>query len=143
MAEVEVYAYSPVIDTSNLPTMKFEIQSADSYDQLVLQGNSFDISAGAALDVTALDAQALEGLTGTTLFQIIALPDNVDINGEFAEINLPDLEEGYMWDFTRLYSDGVLGLVGPAVEGVPEPSTWALLLLGAAGLLYWRKKKNA
>ena len=141
LAEVEVYAYSPVIDTSNLPTMKFEIQSADSYDQLVLQGNSFDISAGAALDVTALDAQALEGLTGTTLFQIIALPDNVDINGEFAEINLPDLEEGYMWDLTRLYSDGVLGLVGPAVEGVPEPSTWALLLLGAAGLLYWRKRK--
>ncbi len=26
---------------------------------------------------------------------------------------------------------------------VPEPSTWALLILGAAGLLYWRKKKNA
>ena len=28
-------------------------------------------------------------------------------------------------------------------EGVPEPSTWALMLLGAAGLLYWRKRKNA
>ncbi len=33
--------------------------------------------------------------------------------------------------------------VGPGPEpgsGVPEPSTWALLLLGAAGLMYWRKK---
>ena len=25
--------------------------------------------------------------------------------------------------------------------GVPEPSTWALMILGAAGLLYWRKRK--
>ena len=25
--------------------------------------------------------------------------------------------------------------------GVPEPSTWALLALGVAGLMYWRKRK--
>ncbi len=43
-------------------------------------------------------------------------------------------------------TDGLylIGLgAGPAPEpgsGVPEPSTWALLLLGAAGLLYWRRK---
>ena len=35
-----------------------------------------------------------------------------------------------------------LGGAGPVEpgSGVPEPSTWALLLLGAAGLLYWRRK---
>ncbi|MBR0238182.1 MAG: autotransporter-associated beta strand repeat-containing protein [Thermoguttaceae bacterium] len=27
-------------------------------------------------------------------------------------------------------------------NAVPEPSTWALLILGAAGMLYWRKRKN-
>ena len=43
-------------------------------------------------------------------------------------------------------SDGLyltLAGAGPGPEpgsGVPEPSTWALLLLGAAGLMYWRKK---
>ena len=27
-------------------------------------------------------------------------------------------------------------------NAIPEPSTWALLILGAAALLYWRKRKN-
>ena len=38
---------------------------------------------------------------------------------------------------------GYLSVVYSApAAGVPEPSTWALLLLGAAGLLYVRKRKN-
>ena len=38
---------------------------------------------------------------------------------------------------------GYLSVVYSApATGVPEPSTWALLLLGAAGLLYVRKRKN-
>ncbi|MBR5711330.1 MAG: autotransporter-associated beta strand repeat-containing protein [Thermoguttaceae bacterium] len=33
-----------------------------------------------------------------------------------------------------------VGASSDPVAVVPEPSTWALLLLGAAGLMYWRKK---
>ena len=55
-------------------------------------------------------------------------------------------------NYTSLFAlqgrpDGLylIGLgAGPAPEpgsGVPEPSTWALLVLGVAGLMYWRKRK--
>ncbi len=39
-----------------------------------------------------------------------------------------------------LYLVGIKAAPEPG-SGVPEPSTWALLALGAAGLLFWRKKK--
>ncbi|MBR5161999.1 MAG: PEP-CTERM sorting domain-containing protein, partial [Thermoguttaceae bacterium] len=35
----------------------------------------------------------------------------------------------------------LVGLGAPDTPGVPEPSTWALLLLGAAGLYWVRRKK--
>ena len=43
------------------------------------------------------------------------------------------------WNLTLLNSDTLL-VFGDRYDQLPEPSTWALLLLGAAGLLYWRKK---
>ena len=141
LAEVEVYAYSSAVDASNLPTMKFEILSADDYDQLVLLGDSFDVgSALAALDVSALDSSALSGLTGTTFFELISLPDNVDITGEFASITLPEIGDGYEWDLSALYTDGVIALIASeTTPGVPEPSTWALLALGVF-VLFLRKR---
>ena len=56
-----------------------------------------------------------------------------------------NVEDG---DYTYLLRNaGVFNLVGAGGNlyltsyVVPEPSTWALMILGAVGLLYWRKKK--
>ncbi len=46
-------------------------------------------------------------------------------------------ESAYYWNLT-LNGNIVMAALDP--NAVPEPSTWALLILGAAGLLYWRKK---
>ena len=54
--------------------------------------------------------------------------------GDFMDVKFKELRGG-LWGFT-----GTFGEVPPS-PSVPEPSAWLLLLLGAAGLLYTRKRK--
>ena len=51
-------------------------------------------------------------------------------NKDFALLN------GFGNSYLNSYADYFVGS-----SEVPEPSTWALLILGAAGLMYWRKHK--
>ena len=64
-----------------------------------------------------------------------------DFDGKYADegfwTSLLSPESAYYWNLTL---DGNVVMATMDANAVPEPSTWALLILGAAGLLYWRKK---
>ena len=53
-------------------------------------------------------------------------------SGYFTDLNFEYYEAGQYYQIT--------GKVD--ANAVPEPSTWALLILGAAGLMYWRRKNS-
>lgn len=63
---------------------------------------------------------------------------NGGLNGTFGSIELPALTTGLTWQTGALYTDGLLSVVA-----VPEPASWVLMLLGAAGLLIWRRPGTA
>ena len=47
--------------------------------------------------------------------------------------------DAYYWNLKVVNGNTVYASVD--ANAIPEPSTWALLVLGAMGLLYWRKRK--
>ena len=57
------------------------------------------------------------------------------LTGSFGTVNLPTLEAGLLWRTDKLYTDGSL-----SVAAVPEPGTWAMMLLGGAALLTLRRR---
>lgn len=59
---------------------------------------------------------------------------NGGLVGTFGSVELPSLASGLSWQTGQLYTDGLL-----TVAAVPEPASWLMLLLGAGGLLAWRR----
>ena len=108
-------------------------QNASGMDSLFLaSGSTLDIAEDAVLDLLLNDV--IPGATYTLIEAKGGLGDYADAA---FWTNLLTAENAYIWD---------LSIVGNTLQAVvdanavPEPTAWALLLLGSFGLLYCRKK---
>ena len=110
---------------------------ASENDQLIVTGNIF-LEEGAFVDLVLADNSSLG--------------PNSTFTAILSGTNSPDLADNFIDNYVRssIFTDlqyaplsnglyAITGRIDP--NAVPEPSTWALLILGVAGLLYWRKRK--
>ena len=108
-------------------------------DQLIVNGDA-RFAQGSIIEI-GLDPTS--GLKGGDEFSDVLLitADNAADIYSVVEKAL----QSYYFVITDISRDGkniyLSGRLDP--NAVPEPSTWALLVLGAAGLMYWRKRKNS
>ena len=106
-------------------------------DKLIVTGDA-TFMPGSIIDIVLDDASSLVG--GETFEGVIITANNiVSIDNVKAAIR------SYYFDVQVTPEGNNIIRLSATLDpnAVPEPSTWALLALGAAGLMYWRKRKNS
>ncbi len=104
------------VDTNSIIKLYFEGNDADLW---AAEGAQYKLVSDEGFAAGTIDMSDLLG-NYNTLFGLEGRTDGLYLIGLGAGPIPPGPEPG---------------------SGVPEPSTWALLALGAAGLLFWRKRK--
>ena len=115
-------------------TLLFE-QDDTGIDQLIiLSGGTINIADDAILQMAM--TSPVPGKTYTLIEMEDGLPSEYSSDEFWNGLLTP--ASAYAWN---LYVDGGILYASVDSNAVPEPSTWALLVLGAMGLLCWRKRK--
>ena len=126
-----------VLNPGSTLLMEIGGQSADENDKLIVSGD-FTIADDAIIYLALADMGAFS--TGDTFEALIQAGSSDD---DYTDVISDALVAGWpFYDLSVNKSGNVYSIQGVYdPNAVPEPSTWALLVLGAAGLLYWRKRK--
>ncbi|MBR5161020.1 MAG: PEP-CTERM sorting domain-containing protein, partial [Thermoguttaceae bacterium] len=116
-------------------------QGEIAIDHLIVNGDNGQatFASGAIVNIGLDPTSDLKG--GDEFYGAIITANNADAIYSAVEKALTS----YYFTDLKLSKDGnniyLYGRLDP--NAIPEPSTWALLALGIAGLMYWRKRKNA
>ena len=124
-----------ILHTASTLLMEIAGPNPDDNDKLIVDGN-FTIEEGAIINLVLYPSD-YSFSPNETFYAVI------QADGTSWELIKDALTSPHFIDLDVLHEDGsnvytITGKVDPNV--VPEPSTWALLILGAAGLLFWRKR---
>ena len=113
--------------------------SQQYFDTLVLKLDYyyFELEANSIIDLDFLNNDAWKWAKEDAVYQLVA--DQGFANGNYDAL-LPEKYRS-MFSLQGLNNNGLylIGLGAPDPNAVPEPSTWALMILGVAGLLCLKK----
>jgi hypothetical protein len=132
----ETNAVTPVLfDTDKWYDMSVTFEKGDDDNPSILTLYAFDSITGEEVATTVYE------LEGSAAFH------NDGKEGDFLLFEVPYNDhgnsQGYM-DYVGVWgyalTENQLQSLLTSATSVPEPSTWALMILGAAGLMYWRKR---
>jgi hypothetical protein len=123
------------ISLSGAAVLEVDILSLASFDTFAVSRFSL---LGGSVQVDALDPNL--ALNVNDRFRVATFGSGYD--GTFAGVSAPSPFNGFFAEFRVDYNVDSVDLVVVSLTPVPEPSTWALMAMGVAGLLGWRRRSE-